>query len=161
MPPLAIIDPESLNCENVLFTREQIYRILPQQYEFSQLDAIIHVDPATVTFAAYRDIRPDEWWCRGHMPKQAIFPGVLMVESAAQLSSFAQTQLVPTGDDTIMGFGGIDKCKFRDSVFPPSRVILVGRSVDLRIRKFKCEIQGFVKGRMVFEAEISGIRLKI
>lgn len=161
MPPVSILDPATLDCNHVLFSREQIYRLLPQQYEFSQLDAIIHIDVPTGTFAAYRDVRPDEWWCRGHMPQQPIFPGVLMVESAAQLSSFAQSQFAPTGDDSVMGFGGIDRCKFRDSVFPPARVILVGRATDLRIRKFTCDIQGFVDGKMVFEAEIAGIRLKL
>lgn len=160
MPPVQILDPTSLDCENILFSREQIYEVLPQRYEFSQLDAIVHADSKAETFAAYRDVRADEWWCRGHMPKQAIFPGVLMIECAAQLSAFAQHALFPK-IDFIMGFGGIDVAKFRDSVFPPARIILVGKALDTRERMFSCGVQAFVNSRMVFEGRITGIRLKI
>ena len=73
MPPTKILDPASLDCENVIYSREQIYEVLPQKYEFAQLDAVIHVDSEAETFAAFRDVRADEWWCRGHMPQQAIF----------------------------------------------------------------------------------------
>lgn len=160
MPPAQILDPTSLDCDNVLFSREQIYEVLPQKYEFAQLDAIIHADPEALTFAAYRDVRADEWWCRGHMPQQAIFPGVLMIECAAQLSAFAQHALRPTVD-FIMGFGGIDGAKFRDSVIPPARIIFAGRALDTRERKFSCGVQAFVDGRMAFEGRITGIRLKL
>jgi len=160
MPPTPIVDPDSIRCDELLYTREQIYQILPQQFEFSQLDGIVLADKEAMVFAAYRDVRPDEWWCRGHMPQQAIFPGVLMIEAAAQLSAFAQQLIVPT-PGAIMGFAGVDRAKFRDSIFPPARVILIGRPTDTRLRRFQCEIQGFVDGKMAFEAAISGIRLKI
>ncbi len=159
MPPTPIMDPATLSCDRVHFTREQIYKMLPQQFEFSQLDGVIHVDKENMIFAAYRDVRPDEWWCRGHMPSQPIFPGVLMVESAAQLSALAQQILVP--EDGIMGFAGIDQAKFRDSIFPPARIVLVGHVIDTRMRKFQCHVQSFVNGRMAFEGIIAGTKLKI
>ncbi len=160
MPPTPIVDPESIQCDQPLYTREQIYQVLPQQFEFSQLDGIVLADQEAMVFAAYRDVRPDEWWCRGHMPKQAIFPGVLMIEAAAQLSAFSQQLLVPV-PGAIMGFGGVDKAKFRDSIYPPARIIFIGRPTDTRLRRFRSEVQGFVDGTMAFEAEISGIRLKM
>ncbi len=160
MPPRLIADPSSIRCDQPVFTREQIYQVLPQQFEFSQLDGIVLADKEAMVFAAYRDVRPDEWWCRGHMPQQAIFPGVLMIEAAAQLSAFSQQLLVPM-PGTIMGFGGVDGAKFRDSIYPPARIILIGRPTDTRQRRFRSEVQGFVDGKMAFEAEISGIRLKI
>ena len=144
----------------MLFCKEQIYEVLPQKYEFAQLDGIIHADSEAMTFAAFRDVRADEWWCRGHMPQQAIFPGVLMIECAAQLSAFAQHALHPISG-FIMGFGGIDGAKFRDSVMPPARIIFAGKSLDTRERKFICAVQAFVDGRMAFEGRISGIRLKL
>lgn len=160
MPPAQILDPASLDCENVAYSREQIYDVLPQKYEFAQLDAIIHADSAAETFAAFRDVRDDEWWCRGHMPQQAIFPGVFMVECAAQLSAFAQHTLNPIGEFT-MGFGGIDRAKFRNSVIPPARIIFIAKALDTRERMFSCEVQAFVDGKMTFEGRITGIRLKI
>lgn len=159
MPPVPLLNLGSLDCDRVLYTKDQIYGALPQRFEFAQLDAVIHIDAEAAEIAAYRDVRADEWWCRGHMPEQPIFPGVLMVECAAQLASFIRHILRP--DDTeIIGFGGIDKAKFRESVYPPARVILVGRAIDKRPRRFICEFQSFVEGKMVFEGQISGIRLK-
>ena len=160
MPPIPIIDSTTLDCSRVLYTKAQIYEVLPQKHEFAQLDAVILADMEKAEFAAYRDVRSNEWWCRGHMPQQPIFPGVLMVECAAQLSAFAQQVLVPE-KGIVMGFGGIDKAKFRDPVYPPSRMIFVGRALDRRLRKFRCVVQAFVEGRMAFEGEIAGIRLKM
>jgi len=160
MPPAAIFSPAELSCDDPVYTREQLYQILPQQHEFSQLDGIIHADAEEMIFAAFRDVRADEWWCRGHMPNQPIFPGVLMVEAAAQLSAMAQKILYPDRME-IMGFGAINNAKFRESVFPPARIILVAQVVDSRLRRFTCGVQAFVEGRMAFEGEIRGIMLKL
>ena len=160
MPPTPIMDLETLDCDRVLYDKAQIYEVLPQRYEFAQLDAIIHADVESALFAAYRDVRDDEWWCRGHMPRQAIFPGVLMVECAAQLSAFAQQMILPT-EGYIMGFAGIDQAKFRDSIYPPGRIILIGHATEIRLRRFRCHVQAFVDGSMAFDGQISGIRLKI
>jgi 3-hydroxyacyl-[acyl-carrier-protein] dehydratase len=159
MPPPAILDPASLDCSRVLHTRDDIYRILPQRFEFAQLDAIIHVDPQAGTAAGYRDVRPDEWWCRGHMPGQPIFPGILMLECAAQLAAFVQHMHFPV-DQGFMAFGGVDGAKFRGSVIPPSRVILTGRLVEARSRRFVCDIQSYSGGEMVFEGRITGLPFK-
>lgn len=160
MPPAVYFSPAELSCDSLVYTREQIYEILPQQFEFSQLDGIVHVDTDANIFAAYRDVRPDEWWCRGHMPGQPIFPGVLMVEAAAQLSAMAQKILYPERTET-MGFGGINNAKFRESIFPPARMILVAQVTDSRLRRFTCGVQTFVDSRMAFEGEIRGIMLKL
>jgi 3-hydroxyacyl-[acyl-carrier-protein] dehydratase len=159
MPPVPIINTTELDCSRVLYSREQIYQVLPQKFEFAQLDAIIHLDPVTVTAAAYRDIRPDEWWCRGHMPGNPLFPGILMLESAAQLSAFAQAKLYPQ-DGGFMAFGAIDKAKFRDSVIPPSRLIFVTHGLEHRTRRFVCETQALMDGTIVFEGDITGMRIK-
>jgi 3-hydroxyacyl-[acyl-carrier-protein] dehydratase len=159
MPPFPLVDLSQLDCGKVLYTREQIYQVLPQRYEFAQLNAIIHFDPADATAVAYRDVRPDEWWCRGHMPGNPLFPGVLMVESAAQLAAFAHHCWSPLSDG-FMGFGALDKVKFRGSVTPPARILFAGRGVEHRSRRFVYEAQAFVNGVIVFEGVITGMRMK-
>lgn len=160
MPPAPIIEPAELDCANILLDKAKIYELLPQRYEFSQLDAIIHIDKEARQYAAIRDIRADEWWCRGHMPQQAIFPGVLMVEAAAQLSAYTQKSLYE-GDHGVMGFGGITDAKFRESIYPPAQILLVARVVDPRARRYTCAVQSFVNGSMAFEGTIRGIALKL
>ena len=126
MPPPAILDLSTIDVNRVLVTREQIYEKLPHRYEFMQLDGILHLDIEKGVAVGYRDIREDEWWVRGHIPGRPLFPGVLMVETAAHLASYV-SMLVLKGT-RFLGFGGIDKTKFREAISPPAKLILVGRA---------------------------------
>lgn len=160
MPPPPLLDLSKIDFDRILYRQEQIYEVLPQRHEFAHLDAIVHLDLDSATAVAFREIRADEWWCKGHFPDRPLFPGILMVETAAQLAAFVQHRVSPS-DDTIMGFGGIDQVKFRGSVVPPCRLVVVGRAADKRPRRFIYEVQGFVKDAMVFEGLITGIPLKM
>lgn len=154
-----LVDPGEVDCSRLLYTRQQIYEVLPQQYEFAQLDGIVRLDVDNRLAIGFRDVRPDEWWCRGHMPGKPLFPGVLMVECAAQLAAFA-THFVQSGAAGFVGFGGIDKAKFRDAVEPPARIILACRGTEVRPRRIICETQAYRDGEIVFEATITGLRLQ-
>lgn len=162
MPPLPFVDPLSLDPTRVVRTKDQIYQLLPQRHEFAQLDGIIHLDHTAGIAAGIREVRADEWWCRGHMPGRPIFPGVLMMECAAQLAAFVQHEFAPIMEEgTFMGFGGVDRCKFRGGVVPPARIILIGKMVEARTRRFVCDVQSYVDGTMSFEALITGMPLKM
>ena len=159
MPPAAILNLDELDYERVIYTREQIYEALPQRHEFAQLDGIIHLDVEAGTVAGYRDVQSDEWWCRGHLPGRPIFPGVLMVECAAQLAAFASHFIQPDVGGFV-AFGGIDKAKFRDSVIPPARILFSCRAVEMRTRRIICDTQAYVDRKLVFEGTITGMFLR-
>lgn len=159
MPPPNILDLSAVDPSRVLYSREQIYERLPQKFEFAQLDGIYHLDKKAGTVAGFRDVRPDEWWCRGHMPDNPIFPGVLMMESAAQIAAFAQLHVMPV-EGAFMGFGGMDNAKFRGSVIPPSRIDFVGKMIEARSRRFVCDVQAYCNDTMVFEGRITGMPLR-
>lgn len=58
---------------------------LPHGVEFRFLDRITALVPGQSGSAEYR-VRGDEYFLRGHFPNQPLFPGVLLVEAAAQLA---------------------------------------------------------------------------
>lgn len=155
MPPPAIADLSQVDLEHVEVTREQIYSVLHHRHEFMQLDGIIHIDVARQMMIAYRDIRADEWWCKAHIPGRPIFPGVLLIESAAHVASYYYHRIL--GRTEFLGFSGVDRVKFRGAVTPPSRLILVGRGLEVKPRRTICEVQGFVNGTMVFEGQVTGM----
>jgi 3-hydroxyacyl-[acyl-carrier-protein] dehydratase len=157
MPPPVILDPAALDFSHLFATREQIEKLVPHRHEFALLDAVVNFDRESGTFAGYHDIRADEWWARGHIPGRPIFPGVLMIEVAAQLASFLG-HLV-NGHDFFMALVGVDDVKYRGTVEPPCRFVVVGKALDVRKRRTKCATQGFVNGTMVFEAVITGMAL--
>ena len=155
MPPPAFLDPATLDLDHPIFTREQIQQYNPQRHEFALLDAIVLIDEARQLFAGYHDVREDAWWTRGHIPGRPLFPGVLMIEVAAQLASFLTHHLLKF--EGFIGFAGVDNVKFRGAISPPARFVVIARGHKIRPRRIICDTQGFVDNTMVFEGRITGM----
>ena len=155
MPPQPFIDLGTLDFGHMLADREGIYKINPHRFEFAQLDGIIKLDYETDVIAGYRDVKADEFWVRGHIPGRPIFPGVLMIETAAQLVSYYVVGSQP--GKGFLGFGGVDGVKFRGSVEPGQRIIMLGKMVENRPRRCIGDTQAFVNGKMVYEGRITGM----
>jgi 3-hydroxyacyl-[acyl-carrier-protein] dehydratase len=158
MPPPLIINLAEVDLTQVICTREDIYgKLLPHRYEFELLDGVCFLDRAVQSIVAFADIREDAWWVRGHVPGRPLLPGVLMLEMAAQTSALG-TKLLADSPHFI-AFGGVDDCKFRDTVVPPARLYLISRATEIRPRRIASSTQGVVEGRLVFEARITGLTL--
>jgi 3-hydroxyacyl-[acyl-carrier-protein] dehydratase len=155
MPPPLILDPAQLDFSNLIADRAQIERINPHRYEFCLLDGVVFLDTQRAIYAGYHDVRSDAFWVRGHIPGRPLFPGVLMIEAAAQLASYLYRQVFP--GPGFLGFVGVDAVKFRGTVTPPNRLVIIGRGRELKPRRMICESQGFVDQTMVFEAVITGM----
>lgn len=155
MPPPTILDPRTLDFAHLVADRAAIQEVNPHRHEFSLLDAVILLDREHSIYAGYHDIRPDAFWVRGHIPGRPLFPGVLMIEAAAQLASYLYHTVFPGAG--FLGFTGVDAVKFRGIVAPPCRFVIVGRGKQMRPRRMICESQGFVDSTLVFEAEITGM----
>src|SRR5260370_27853179 len=158
MPPELHFDLAQVDCSKVLADKDAIRRYNPQRFEMEQLDAIVHIDMEKHLIVGYKDVRPDEFWVRGHMPDYPLLPGVLMCEAAAQLCSYyiVAYGLMP-GD--FIGFGGLENVRFRGSVHPGDRLVLVGKVMKLHRRRSIFNLQGFVGDAMVFHAEVLGMPL--
>jgi 3-hydroxyacyl-[acyl-carrier-protein] dehydratase len=155
MPPQSVIDLSLIDPTRILVDQEGVRRANPQRFEMEMLDGILYLDMENRKLAGYKDIREDAFWVRGHIPGRPLMPGVLMIEAAAQLASFGAKAFL--NDDRFMGFGAVDGVKFRGTVVPPAKLILVGEALDLRPRRIVCYVQGFVDEMMVFEAKITGM----
>ena len=157
MPPPLLFDVSKIDLSQVRLSQEQIYGYLPQRFEFMLLDGVCHWDDEAKQIVAFRDIKPDDWWARGHVPGQPLLPGVLMLEMSAQTSALL-VKLSGSHEDFI-AFGGVDHCKFREMVVAPARLYLLAVGIDLRSRRIVSDTQGVVNGNLVFEARITGLRL--
>ena len=159
MPPELHLDPAKLDLSRVLVDQEGIRRVNPQRFEMEQLTAIVFVDREHHVIAGYKDVRPDEFWTRGHMPDFPLLPGVLMCEAAAQLCSYYTiTQGLVQGG--FVGFGALDNVRFRGIVRPGDRQLLVAKATRLHRRQTIFSVQAFVGSTMVFHADVMGVPLK-
>ncbi len=84
-------------------------------------------------------------------------PGVIMIEAAAQVSSFFVKKIYDLRG--FIGFAGIESAKFRGIVEPPCRLHLLGHITKFKRRKYTCSLQGFVDKTMVFETVVSGLNV--
>ena len=156
MPPEPILDPAQIDVSRVLADREEVRKANPQRFEMEQLDAVVHLDVDNHVIVGYRDVKADEFWVRGHMPDYPLLPGVLMCEAAAQLCSYyIMTYGTKQGD--FLGFGGMDNVRFRGTVKPGDRLVLVSKATKLHRRQTIFNVQGFVGSTMVFHADIIGV----
>ena len=155
MPAQPFVDLATLDFARPALTLDDIRKVNPQRFEFEMLTAVLFIDEVNTTMAAYKDLTPEDFWVRGHIPGRPLFPGVLMIEAAAQMSSYYITKAL--GGDKFVGFGGVDEVKFRGQVVPPCRFVLLGKMIEFRPRRAVCDTQGFVDGKMVFEGRITGM----
>jgi 3-hydroxyacyl-[acyl-carrier-protein] dehydratase len=158
MPPEPHFDPARLDLSRVVADQEAIRRVIPQRFEMEQLSGIVLIDANRQLIAGYKDVRPDEFWVRGHMPGYPLMPGVLMCEAAAQLCAYyIVTQGLMQGD--FVGFGGLENVRFRSPVRPGDRLVLVGKALRVNRRQAVFNVQGFVGPTMVFHADVLGVPL--
>ena len=162
MPPPLLFDLSQIDLNTEpLYDRDAVEKVNPQRFEMQQLDGILWCDREKSLILGYKDVMRDEFWIRGHIPGRPLMPGVIMIEAAAQLSSFFLKEIYQEGG--FIGFAGIESAKFRSVVEPGQRLYLLGRITRYKKRRDTTRVtmgvQGVVDGAMVFETIVSGMRV--
>ncbi len=156
-----ILDPSEYDLNNVLADIDAIRELNPQRVEMEQLTAIVLDDPARNVCVGYKDITEDEFWVKGHMPGMPLMPGVIMCEAAAQVCAY-HTQKHNLLGAAMVGFGGLDEVRFRGTVVPGDRLVIVAGLIKIRRGALiRSRFQAFVDGAMVCSGIIAGIPIPV
>lgn len=156
MPPPLLFDLSQIDLKaKTLFDKETIGKVNPQRYEMQHLDGILWYDKEKYLILGYKDVTENEFWVRGHIPGRPLMPGVIMIESAAQLLSFFVKQIYQVPG--FIGFAGIEEAKFRSTVVPGQRLYLLGHITTFKSRRYAAYIQGLVGNTMAFETKVAGM----
>lgn len=161
MPPTFLLDIDSIDLNHIEYGPDVIEAANPQRGHMRHLDGIcwgIAPEANEVGLAAigFKQCRDDEFWVPGHIPGRPLLPGVIMIETAAQLAAFMIKHF--RKEPGFLGFVGCDNVKFRGQVSPGQRLYILGKEVRYRPgRQFTCETQGICEGQLVFEATIRGM----
>lgn len=157
MPKPFLYDFSNIDLTCILHDRCAIRAVNPQRGHFEQLDAIVYACPEQRRLLGYKDVLANEFWADGHVPGRPLLPGVMMIESAAQLAAFYLKQYCGWGG--FVGFGGVNDVHFRRPVTPGQRLFLLLQQTRTRLGRSTGNVQGIVDGQIVFDAEVIGVML--
>lgn len=105
-----------------MLNKEEIKNIIPQREPFLMIDEVEEYI-AGESAVAYKYVKKDEWYFKGHFPNNPIMPGVLIAESLAQTGAIAILSMEENKEKNAL-FGGIDKMRFKKIVVPGDKLKL-------------------------------------
>lgn len=99
-----------------LLNIEEIKKIIPHRYPFLLIDKVL-MEEIGVRGIGYKNVTINEPFFQGHFPHLPVMPGVLIVESMAQVGA-----VILLSDEKYKGktafFAGINKVRFKRKVVP-------------------------------------------
>jgi 3-hydroxyacyl-[acyl-carrier-protein] dehydratase len=126
--------------------------VLPHRPPFLFVDEVLTLEPGQSATGRWH-LTGDEDFFEGHFPGRPTLPGVLMVESLAQLGGVAVL-----ADERFAGrlplFGGIDRARFRRQVVPGDTLDLEVTLNRLSARAGTGQGIASVEGQMACEASL-------
>ena len=154
-----------VSSESVMLSGKEILTLLPQQEPFRFVDDIVEVDEDHIV-ASYR-FRPESEFYKGHFPGNPVTPGVILLESLAQVGVvalgiylFALEEGLRGVTDKIALFVDAD-VEFSGMVLPGEKVIISGKKVFFRRNKLRTEAMMTTEdGSLVCSGTISGLRIQ-
>lgn len=152
-----LFDLAKLDLTQVAVSWQRVGEINPHAGHMRQLDHVIWLTDDFRNAVGVKHVRDDEFWVPGHVPGRPLFPGVLMIEAAAQLCSLTQRLRPDIHADMFIGFTRCDDVVFRGQVVPGDTLYLLAKLLSHRPRRFTSAAQGIVNGSLVFEATITGM----
>ena len=137
-----------------LFNINQIKEYLPHRSPFLLIDKILQMDHSSII--GLKNVTMNEGFFVGHFPNEPLMPGVLQVESMAQVGGILALNSVPDPQNYITYFLKIDKVRFKRKVTPGDTLIYkLNLSNPIRRGIVTMFGQAFVGEQVVMEGELT------
>ncbi|MBN2613780.1 MAG: bifunctional UDP-3-O-[3-hydroxymyristoyl] N-acetylglucosamine deacetylase/3-hydroxyacyl-ACP dehydratase [Bacteroidales bacterium] len=144
--------PEYDENKTPVYDVNEIMKRLPHRPPFLLVDKITFLDEWAV--CGIKNVTMNEAFFVGHYPDEPIMPGVLQIESMAQVGGILLLSFVPDPENYVLYFMKIENVRFKQKVVPGDtlniRMVLkepVRRGIALTYG------QGFVGNKLVIECE--------
>ncbi|MBU6376179.1 MAG: hypothetical protein KGQ59_09305, partial [Bdellovibrionales bacterium] len=152
---------------------EKIRAFLPHRSPFLLVDRILDIQPKGdlsrfdlsngadklgTKVVGLKNFTFNEPFIPGHFPGYSIVPGVIQIETMAQVASFALYPFFEGHPEMKRGFQcilvGVDAARFRRPVIPGDALRVEAELTKARGKIWGFHVEGFVDGQRAVEADI-------
>lgn len=132
--------------ENIL-NIESIMEVIPHRYPFLFVDKV-EIKESGVKGIGYKNVTMNEYYFQGHYPGMPVMPGVIIIETMAQVGA-----VILLSHEDFKGkvpyFAGINKFRFKQKVVPGDTL-----KIEVEIIKIRGSI-GIGQGKAYVEDKIA------
>lgn len=140
--------------EKTVYGISDIMRFLPHRYPFLLVDRIVEIDPDR-RIVGLKNVTINEQFFQGHFPGAPVMPGVLILESMAQVAGVLIYRDLPEKDKKLIYFTGIENAKFRRPVVPGDQLRIEMEFLNRRSNFGKMQGRARVDGKLAAEAVVT------
>jgi 3-hydroxyacyl-[acyl-carrier-protein] dehydratase len=135
----------------VVYTVTDIMKLLPHRYPFLLVDRILELEPDK-RIVGLKNVTVNEEFFQGHFPGAPVMPGVLVIESMAQVAGVMIYRDLPERETKLIYFTGIEGAKFRRPVVPGDQLRLEVGLLNRRNNFGKVDARATVESKLVAQA---------
>ena len=136
---------ETLDCDAIL-------ALLPHRYPMVLVDRILEVEPGKRA-VGLKNVSLNEPYFQGHFPGLAVMPGVMIIESMAQVAGIMMLTC-PQYEGKIPFIAAIESARFYQPVVPGDTLIIEAVVVWVRSLVGKVNFLARVNGNIVVKGDM-------
>jgi UDP-3-O-[3-hydroxymyristoyl] N-acetylglucosamine deacetylase / 3-hydroxyacyl-[acyl-carrier-protein] dehydratase len=138
--------------QNAQLNAEQVMQILPHRYPFLLVDGVMKIEGNKIT--AFKNVTINEPYFQGHFPGHPIMPGVLQLETIAQVAGILMLRQAENAGQ-IAYFMAANDVKWRKPVLPGDVLVVEVEMMKMRSKLGKAKGICKVDDEIVSEAEVT------
>lgn len=142
-----------MKLEHLKISKEEIKNYLPHREPFLFVDEILEVVPGESAIGIKR-FNEDEPFFKGHFPNFPVLPGVIIIETCAQVSAF----ILLTLEKFRSSFGylvNVENFKFIKKVHPGETLKVVASLANVKFGIAKSKVEAYINDTLVATGTIA------
>lgn len=128
--------------------------LLPHRDPFLFVDTLISADE-TGAVGEYTYTEEKNEFFKGHFPGNPIVPGVIQIETMAQVAGAGLIATGFLGDDASFLFAKVEEAKFKKPIRPGDKITVVSKTIKCRKIIGVFEAKGYVNGELAVEGTLT------